>query len=467
MKHSFRPIVYQLFVRLFGNMRERRKPGGTIEENGCGKFADIKDKALEGIRAMGFTHVWLTGVLDFSRGKGLAGDVFDIRNPRDISPDYARKPEHRLEEFKTLLARCRKHGLEPLMDFVPPRSMETVSPPPAPGAWPHEVPVSWREMDAVLGFWLEAGVAGFRVLEADRAPADFWSWTIRRCRDLRPQALFLGSTHEEDAAPGPWVAAGFDAMDDLPCRRLLKESCEGRGLADAVFGPAAEPGNLQHALRFAETHDRVRLANPKVWGGGGMKVGKPVCAVLYLLGRGPILLYNGQETGEPAIGREGFDGDDARTTRFDYWSMPELAKWVNGGKFDGGRLSPAQKELRGWYASLLGLAREPAFAEGELRPLAIEGAHDGCVAFLRQDRGTRQAFLVVANLRTEVVPEGARVKFPVEIRRWLGREGLSVWRFSNRVPPAWKAYFESAEGGKKGFELPELPGCSTWVLEIR
>ena len=49
--------------------------------------------------------------------------------------------------------------------------------------------------------------------------------------------------------------------------------------------------------------------------------------------------------------------------------MPELAKWVNGHRYDGGRLSPEQKELRAWYARLLKLTDEPAFRRGEFIPL--------------------------------------------------------------------------------------------------
>ena len=55
--------IYQLFVRLFGNTNPTCKPNGTLAENGSGKFADINDAALASIREMGFTHVWLTGVI--------------------------------------------------------------------------------------------------------------------------------------------------------------------------------------------------------------------------------------------------------------------------------------------------------------------------------------------------------------------------------------------------------------------
>src|SRR5205085_4714662 len=58
-----RTRIYQLFVRLFGNTNETRKQNGTLADNGVGKFADINDAALSAIPGMGFTHTWLTGVL--------------------------------------------------------------------------------------------------------------------------------------------------------------------------------------------------------------------------------------------------------------------------------------------------------------------------------------------------------------------------------------------------------------------
>jgi hypothetical protein len=76
------------------------------------------------------------------------------------------------------------------------------------------------------------------------------------------------------------------------------------------------------------------------------------------------MLYNGQEVGEPAAGAEGFGGDDSRTSIFDYWSMPVLVSWLNGHRYDGGKLSLEQKSLREFYARLVRLTNEPAFRDG-------------------------------------------------------------------------------------------------------
>ena len=127
--------IYQLFIRLFGNANERRKQNGTLAENGVGKFNDINDAALMAIRKMGFSHIWLTGVLQQASGtdysaigqpaddpdllKGIAGSPYSIKDYFDVCPDYAVDPKERLTEFKALLDRLHKHQLKALIDFVP------------------------------------------------------------------------------------------------------------------------------------------------------------------------------------------------------------------------------------------------------------------------------------------------------------------------------------------------------------
>ena len=68
MNAAERPVIYQLLPRLFGNSSETRKVNGTLAENGCGKFRDLNEPALRSIKEMGFTHVWLTGILEQASG---------------------------------------------------------------------------------------------------------------------------------------------------------------------------------------------------------------------------------------------------------------------------------------------------------------------------------------------------------------------------------------------------------------
>jgi glycosidase len=127
--------IYQLMPRLFGNTNPARVTNGTLAQNGSGKFADLNTTSLAEIQGMGFTHIWLTGVLRQASGttyeahdlpgddpdvlKGLAGNPFAIRDYFDVSPDYADVPSKRLDEFKAMVGRIHGKGLKVLMDFVP------------------------------------------------------------------------------------------------------------------------------------------------------------------------------------------------------------------------------------------------------------------------------------------------------------------------------------------------------------
>ena len=80
--------------------------------------------------------------------------------------------------------------------------------------------------------------------------------------------------------------------------------------------------------------------------------------LLATLNKGPLMVYFGQEIGEKGMDKEGYSGVDGRTTIFDYWGVKEFNKWVNNGKFDGGELSQAQKDLRRAYIDILTLRQE-------------------------------------------------------------------------------------------------------------
>ena len=130
-----KPVVYQMFTRLFGNTTTTNKPWGTLEENGVGKFNDINDAALEGIKNLGTTHVWYTGVLHHSMirdytaygisnddpdvVKGRAGSPYSVKDYFNVDPDLAVDPANRLKEFQALIARTHQHDLKVIIDIVP------------------------------------------------------------------------------------------------------------------------------------------------------------------------------------------------------------------------------------------------------------------------------------------------------------------------------------------------------------
>jgi len=134
-KGAGKPVVYQVFTRLFGNTNTNNIPWGTIEENGVGKFADFTDTALQGIAELGVSHVWYTGVPhhalvnDYTAYgisnddpdviKGRAGSPYAIKDYYNVNPDLANDPEHRLAEFEALIARTHANGMKVIIDIVP------------------------------------------------------------------------------------------------------------------------------------------------------------------------------------------------------------------------------------------------------------------------------------------------------------------------------------------------------------
>jgi hypothetical protein len=322
---------------------------------------------------------------------------------------------------------------------------------------------------------------------AHMVPVQFWRWALQRARQRDPGIFFMAEAYDNDPAKltggnvlDELLEAGFDAVYDDPAYDILQ------GLYDAGkwcndLDPLTFSGERFHrSLRYGENHDEVRLASPKEWGGLGMKVGRPVCAVLFGLGRGPVMLYHGQEIGEPAAGAEGFGGDDARTSIFDYWAMPEFQKWFHGGRCDGGRLSPEQRALRAWYRELLGIISQPAFERGGFHGLnhanrdnpdfgrlpGETASGHWLYAFLRHDRTSVQAFLVVANFHGTETLRGVRVRIPTEAQQWLGRNDAAAWHARNRLGPAWETTAPAAQLAAEGLALPELPPCAALMIEL-
>jgi len=122
----------------------------------------------------------------------------------------------------------------------------------------------------------------------------------------------------------------------------------------------------QHMLLFLENHDEQRIAHPEF--AGDAQKGKPAMVVSALWGRGPAMIYFGQEVGEDADEDAGF-GKASRTTIFDYWGVPAHQRWMNDGAFDGGQLSEQEAALREFYQHVLRLAREEPAADGQIMDL--------------------------------------------------------------------------------------------------
>jgi glycosidase len=530
-------VIYQAFVRHFGNKNTTNKFYGSIQENGSGKFNDFSEKALGELKDLGINYVWYTGVIEHATMtdytqygiksddpdivKGRAGSPYAVKDYYDVDPDLAVDVNKRMEEYEALIKRTHHTGLKVLMDFIPNHVARTYHSDQKPsnvidlGAnddttksfsptndfyyipnqnfvvpkgynpggdefksllkdgkfeeypakatgnnvfnhapsiddWFETIklnygldiqnnntknfvpqPPVWRKMRDILAFWASKGVDGFRCDMVEMVPVEFWSWVITDLRKKYPNLIFIGEAYDRNEYKNFLVNGKFDYLYDKVglydgIKRLMRNEANGTVKDISFVWQKESNGFSQHMLRFLENHDETRIAskdfaqNP--W------YGVPGMAVTATLSSGPVMIYNGQEVGEPGQGAEGFGGDDGRSSIFDYWSLPKHQKWMNNGAFDGGRLNEEEKSLRQFYSKLLNLVnKNEAISGGSFYELLIAnqgsaGFNDRVYAYLRYTENKR--VLVLANFnRNETA---LVVKFPKDVLEAFKLENKAI-----------------------------------------
>lgn len=290
------------------------------------------------------------------------------------------------------------------------------------------VPPLWNKIYDILHFWSAKGVDAFRCDMVEMVPIEFWGWVIPKLKSGYPNIVFIGEAYNTGLYNKYIFTGKFDYLYDKV------------GLYDAIKRltrnePAATTWDINrvwnhdttgidgHMLRFMENHDEQRIASRFFAGDPWLAV--PGMIVSATLSTGPVMVYFGQETGEPAAGNEGFSGDDGRTSIFDYWGVPEHQKWVNNGNFDGGQLSEGQKKLRDFYTRLLNAVHHnEALRDGKFYELMLANEHQNgfnqkLYIFLRYTNNQR--ILVIANFnRSETKMQ---VKLPGDLLNQLHLSG--------------------------------------------
>ena len=560
-------VIYQLMTRLFGNKVALNKPYGTIGENGCGKFNDINDKALDEIKKLGVSHVWYTGVIEHAtmtdyttQGipaddadvvKGRAGSPYAIKDYYDVDPDLAVVVKNRMSEYEALIKRTHDHGLKVLMDFIPnhvARSYKSDAKPlgvidlgatddktkafapnnnfyylpgksfVVPAGYnplgalkgPREdgkffeipakatgndvfseapkindwfetvklnygidyqngrtahfetVPDTWKKMRDILVYWAGKNVDGFRCDVAEMVPVEFWAYVIPEVKKVKPDIVFIGEAYNPKEYKTYLDKGKFDYLYDKVglydgLRRLMHQE----GSTEEITKVWREESNgfSSHMLRFLENHDEQRIASKDFATDPRRAI--PAMTVTATLASGPIMLYSGQEVGEPAHGSEGFSGEDGRTTIFDYWGVPEHQKWLNQGKFDGGKLSPEQKSLREFYARLLTVAstsdaiRRGRFYElQDANNLGKEYNQRHLYTYLRYTG--KQQLLIVVNFSAEKTYRPV-LNIPAEAMAVAGLNAKKIYTYSNLL---------ADEEPRSALNLTLAP-LSAYIFEIK
>ena len=239
------------------------------------------------------------------------------------------------------------------------------------------IPDTWYKMLNILRFWASKGVDAFRCDMAHMVPIEFWQWAISNVKDRYPHIRFIAEIYDVGLYRDFIFTAGFDYLYDkvnlYDSLRAIQTANHSAATITSCWQTVE--GIQPHMLNFLENHDEQRFGS-RFYAGDPAKV-IPSLVVSSMISTGPMMIYAGQELGEQATDAEGFSGYDGRTTIFDYWSVPTLRRWYNGGKPGGTLLTPRERWLRAKYAAILGLCNsEMAISKGRFYDLMYVNYHN-------------------------------------------------------------------------------------------
>ena len=271
-------------------------------------------------------------------------------------------------------------------------------------------------MKDILLFWADKKVDGFRCDMAEMVPVEFWGWVIPQVKAVNPEIIFIAEIYNYKEYRN-YIEKGkfnylYDKVQLYDTLRLLVQGQRSTNDIDQIQQSLS--GINDRMLHFLENHDEQRVAS-KFFAGDPWRA-MPAMVISATIDRGPVMIYFGQEVGEPGSGNEGFAGEDGRTTIYDYWGVPDHQKWMSGGSFTGDSLTAEQRQLRQSYSDLLNIAgRNPAITKGDYLDLTEfntkAGNFDGKIhAFLRY-AGEERLLIVTTfnsvdqNIKVQLSPE--------------------------------------------------------------
>ena len=237
---------------------------------------------------------------------------------------------------------------------------------------------------------------------AEMVPCEFWGWAIPQVKAQYPELIFIAEVYNPNEYRNYLYNGHFDYLyDKVGLYDTLRAVIGGYASATAITSCWQSVNDIQdHMLNFLENHDEQRIASD-FFAGNATKA-LPALIVSACMNTNPMMIYFGQELGEPGMESEGFSGRDGRTTIFDYWSIDSIRRWNNHGRYNEHLLNAKEKGLRHFYRHVLNLCNsEAAIARGCFFDLMYANLNGWQMnehkqyAFLR--KYDREVILVVAN----------------------------------------------------------------------
>ncbi|WP_269001000.1 alpha-amylase family glycosyl hydrolase [Aquirufa antheringensis] len=326
------------------------------------------------------------------------------------------------------------------------------------------IPDTWLKMTDVLVYWTKKGVDGFRCDMAEMVPVEFWAYAIPKVKALNPEVVFIAEIYNPQEYRNYIFKGGFDYLYDkvglYDGIRHIMENKPGATTADITRVWQQESGDFaNHMLRFLENHDETRL-NSRGFAASNFWSTIPGMVLTASMHEGPLMIYFGQEFGEKAQEIEGFNEADDRTTMFDFYRVDTHQRWLNGGKFDGGKLTAAEKEIDSFYSELLAwINSSEVIQKGKFFDLqyAQNAAYpkDKVYAYLRYtDKGRN---LIICNF--DSVNHDFNIEIPTLAMDMMGIKSYTLKTIKSFVPP-------TAAAGKVEGNRIQIPSNSAIVISL-
>ncbi len=303
------------------------------------------------------------------------------------------------------------------------------------------IPDTWLKMTDVLLYWTKKGVDGFRCDMAEMVPVEFWAYAIPKVKALNPDAVFIAEIYNPAEYRNYIFKGGFDYLYDkvglYDGIRHIMEKKQGATTADITRVWQQESGDFSnHMLRFLENHDETRLNSPG-FAASNFWSTIPGMVLTASMHDGPLMIYFGQEFGEKAQEIEGFNQADDRTTMFDFYRVDTHQRWLNGGKFDGGKLTADEKVIDSFYTDLLAwINSSEVIQHGKFFDLqyAQNSSYpkDKVYSYLRYTEKGRN--LIICNF--DSINHDFTIEIPSLALDMMGVKSVKLKTYKNFVPPS-------------------------------
>jgi glycosidase len=256
------------------------------------------------------------------------------------------------------------------------------------------IPDTWQKMTNILLFWAKKGVDGFRCDMAEMVPAEFWAYATKAVKKKFKHIIFMGEVYNPFEYRH-YLESGFDWLyDKVGMYDTMRSVICRMESASAITQAWQQNDDIRdHMVYFLENHDEQRIGSD-FFAARAVK-GVPGMIASVLMYKNPFMLYAGEEYGERGMDREGFSGNDGRTTIFDYWSIDTLCR------ASAKKLTSDEEQIYAIHQKTLQLARkEKAVAEGLSFDLMYVNQHlQRQYAFLR--KADNELLLVVVNFEDQ------------------------------------------------------------------